>query len=224
MKKSSQEGNADHPTAKEEVKKADAPESKEKNDAVIANPIPLPKPTYTPVAYEWASQGLNTTLQQRGFGMDRQMGYSTTPSPQPLYLLPSKPVNDGIILPSTFWMQQLASAPPSKPLSQIGASLRQNNINFADKQPSIISGPSPIISPQCCEYKKDGACEDAVFDAKVKDLPYTLIKKLAPHDHLHIHCEFCGHARVKHNGHIDFAHDGELHFIDGAGKRYLTCF
>lgn len=34
-------------------------------------------------------------------------------------------------------------------------------------------------------------------------------------DHAHVHGDGCGHARVWHNDHWDYLHDGHLHFVHG---------
>lgn len=39
--------------------------------------------------------------------------------------------------------------------------------------------------------------------------------------HVHVHGEDCGHVAIRHNGHVDYLHDGELHHMDG--ERMKTC-
>ncbi|NWF85935.1 MAG: hypothetical protein HXY18_19115 [Bryobacteraceae bacterium] len=34
-------------------------------------------------------------------------------------------------------------------------------------------------------------------------------------NHGHIHGQGCGHLAIKHNGHVDFIHDGCLHHLHG---------
>jgi len=41
-------------------------------------------------------------------------------------------------------------------------------------------------------------------------------------DHHHIHCEFCGHCTIRHNGHIDYVHDAELHHVSSTGIFLIT--
>ncbi len=36
-------------------------------------------------------------------------------------------------------------------------------------------------------------------------------------EHYHVHADSCGHPRIRHNGHIDYIHDGELHNISDSG-------
>lgn len=33
--------------------------------------------------------------------------------------------------------------------------------------------------------------------------------------HTHVHGADCGHVAIRHGGHVDYLHDGELHRIDG---------
>jgi hypothetical protein len=36
-------------------------------------------------------------------------------------------------------------------------------------------------------------------------------------DHTHEHGPGCGHTAVRHNGHVDYLHDGHLHHVGGTG-------
>ena len=35
------------------------------------------------------------------------------------------------------------------------------------------------------------------------------------HDHPHTHGPGCGHTAIRHEGHVDYLHDGCLHHVDG---------
>src|ERR1051325_6089008 len=44
----------------------------------------------------------------------------------------------------------------------------------------------------------------------------TACKHPARHtDHAHVHGPGCGHQAITHAGHVDYLHDGHLHFADG---------
>ena len=53
--------------------------------------------------------------------------------------------------------------------------------------------------------------------ARAGSLPTAPTKPMPQSEHHHIHCEFCGHCTIRHNGHIDFVHDAELHHIAPTG-------
>ena len=51
-------------------------------------------------------------------------------------------------------------------------------------------------------------------------LTTVLTTSIPQSEHRHIHCEFCGHCTIRHNGHIDYIHDAELHHVDAIGEVY----
>ena len=51
-------------------------------------------------------------------------------------------------------------------------------------------------------------------------LPTVLTTSIPQGEHHHIHCEFCGHCTIRHDGHIDYVHDAELHHVDAIGEVY----
>jgi len=56
---------------------------------------------------------------------------------------------------------------------------------------------------------------------RIKNLPTLPVAPINKRDHPHVHNEFCGHATIKHDGHIDYIHEAELHFVNSAGSFLL---
>ena len=111
---------------------------------------------------------------------------------------------------SDFWMQKLASNPapalPNDPL--ISAP-----VNYP-----INPEPNPLDHAEC---KQEMGGISAIMMEKIDTLPTTLSKTLAQGEHHHIHCEFCGHSTIRHNGHIDHVHDAELHHVGPSGIEWI---
>ena len=135
------------------------------------------------------------------------------PNCELLYMLPFTGPHEGVNLnqmsmglvptslspSSTFWMQKLASPP-------------ENNIAQA-----AAFSPEDIRKQSLDEERKASSTENPILEARIRNLTTSITKSLGPHEHLHIHCEFCGHSMMKHGEHLDYIHDGELHCVSNTG-------
>ena len=55
---------------------------------------------------------------------------------------------------------------------------------------------------------------------RIETLPICPEFTMSHSEHNHIHCEFCGHLTIRHESHIDYLHDGELHYSTDSGEIY----
>lgn len=95
---------------------------------------------------------------------------------------------------------------------------------LADKQTWPLM-PQPTELPNTIEPQKAKIQnleeEDKDFLARSLILPHYPTTPLPQSEHNHIHCEFCGHSTIRHNGHTDFIHNAELHYVNAEGKGLL---
>lgn len=114
---------------------------------------------------------------------------------------------------SSFWMNKLATPACTNSFSDFcsnGTQLKENAI------PDIPVCPN-LLENDLHNCKKDSPITDVKLEAKIKELPTDLTLYFPHENHHHIHCEYCGHCTIVHNGHIDYVHDAELHYLDGSG-------
>ena len=103
---------------------------------------------------------------------------------------------------SNFWMQQLSKAPmDGKTLPSLSA----------------LHPPQPGEQKPGIVEENKAEVENRMLKSRIKMLPTGLTMQVSQHEHLHIHCEFCGHPTIRHGDHIDYIHDGELHSASVSG-------
>lgn len=109
--------------------------------------------------------------------------------------------------PNNFWMPNIPesiqkTAPSFDPMipRQMNYPSQPNKILPVEPTPSQMS-TNPISG----------------LLARASVLPTILTTPIPQSEHRHIHCEFCGHCTIRHNGHIDYVHDAELHHVDALG-------
>lgn len=56
---------------------------------------------------------------------------------------------------------------------------------------------------------------------RVKFLPPTLKASITQEEHPHYHNEFCDYCTIRHDGHIDYIYDAELHCVDAIGSNFI---
>ena len=104
--------------------------------------------------------------------------------------------------PQSFWMKQLANS---------------------DKQyTQTISNTESAKPPELPKLESYTLLQESnELLAKASMLPTYPLNPLPQNEHNHIHCEFCGHTTIRHNDHIDYIHNAELHYknADGNGWR-----
>ncbi len=116
---------------------------------------------------------------------------------------------------SDFWMHKLASPQNSLPIAGLSRPVASNEAAAAPS-PQVSYGERP--EPQVEEHEaRQEPGITASLAAKIRSLPVEPVQPLAQSEHHHIHCEFCGHSTIRHNGHIDYVHDAELHHVSSSG-------
>jgi hypothetical protein len=183
-----------------EIKKVEAPIvlSEEKSSNIYSAPYfpPAPEPMAFPFAQNIPQHNpflYGPAVLRPGYSSISPLGYYSEPK-IPTYDIP-------LITP-------LSSAPvPTYPMSLY-------NVQNMHEDKSKI----PDAFRHKCDCQNSPAVNKTV--SHIKDLPTTLTRPMSPHEHHHIHCEFCGHGMILHGNHFDFCHDGELHFIAPNGIIY----
>ena len=87
---------------------------------------------------------------------------------------------------------------------------------------SEVSKKFDNIEPQPNIYAYYRQTEDFEENMK-KKFKNLQVKPSIPLNHLehnHVHSEICGHIMIMHRNHVDFLHDGELHYIGPTGEVY----
>lgn len=69
------------------------------------------------------------------------------------------------------------------------------------------------------QYTKPLDSNDSMLEA-AKNLSARPATALDFVEHCHIHTDGCGHVQVFHKDHVDFIHNGELHFVNKAKKAF----
>ncbi len=130
---------------------------------------------------------------------------------------------------SDFWMQKLASTPPlpilahPSPMQPSSAESvpvsAPQPVSYTPTTKPEIKCPEPQVEPKIepppvMDQQSD---TNAALLARIASLPTDPVKPMPQSEHHHIHCEFCGHCTIRHNGHIDFVHDAELHYVSPSG-------
>lgn len=52
----------------------------------------------------------------------------------------------------------------------------------------------------------------------IKLLPTSPVTAINKRDHPHVHNEFCGDIAIRHEEHIDYLHEAELHYVNSTGS------
>lgn len=122
---------------------------------------------------------------------------------------PSFPANNQ---PSSFdWMHKLATTQ-----SQNASTAQLPFYESAPKESyhqiqEDIKLPNQETHPYCQPQ------QNSSLEKRIQELPTDLNLIMSQNDHHHIHCEYCGHCTIMHNGHIDYVHDAELHHYSHSG-------
>lgn len=110
-------------------------------------------------------------------------------------------VNQGTAVnPSSIWVPKVSDAIPPQAVDPLMAQ-------------QVPYPAQPAKAPQSFEQPMD-------LLTRAKFLSTSLNDAVPLREHPHVHNEFCGHNTIKHNGHIDYIHDAELHYVSTAGS---TC-
>lgn len=128
-----------------------------------------------------------------------------------IYGLPVQKVSEAAIqsdISSAFWMSKLATP-------QLNNAFSEQSTNEVQLIKSPLDQVNITNDYQVTEKKTSS--KDLILAAKINELPTELTMSCPHENHHHIHCEFCGHCTIIHNGHIDYVHDAELHFLDAYG-------
>ncbi len=126
---------------------------------------------------------------------------------------------------SDFWMHKLATSPHSALLQQqssLSHSVASNDM-IGVAQPHTYSVGRPEVACDCRDEQREIKQEPGVapnIAARIMALPVEPRQPMPQSEHHHIHCEFCGHTTIRHNGHVDYLHDAELHHVSSSGEVY----
>lgn len=109
--------------------------------------------------------------------------------------------------PNNLW---LPNAPESIPNSTPVLPHPINYVSLPNQMNSESNRHSTLVDPKTRLLNR------------ASTLPTVLTTPVPRSEHLHIHCEFCGHYTIRHNDHIDYVHDAELHHVDSLGKFHVN--
>ncbi len=166
------------------------------------------KGAFTPILYPAVAPALPFPDQvQQQQQLYSYSGYSPVPSAGAYASFLYMPNPNGLPRPgeysasaafSSLWMQRLAAgtAEGAIPEAKVAA-----------------AATATAKGPDCCS----DPAQPANIEEQIKELPTVPGKPLAQSEHHHIHCEFCGHSMIIHAGHVDYVHDGELHYAAAGG-------
>ena len=102
---------------------------------------------------------------------------------------------------------------PEQPIPEEPAKTGQKQLNITIEDVKSILSTQSIFSPMLLpESEKQSKTEKII-----KEQPSLLSEAINPSDHLHVHLDSCGHVKIRHNDHIDYLHDGELHNVSDTG-------
>jgi hypothetical protein len=109
------------------------------------------------------------------------------------------------------WMHRLATTPSQ---NEINLQIPYFEVPPKDNFSEIIDNEKLVNqdSHPCCQPQLNTSLEK-----RIQELPTDLSAIMSQNDHHHIHCEYCGHCTIMHNGHIDYVHDAELHHYSHPG-------
>lgn len=130
------------------------------------------------------------------------------------YMFPPASQSESLRPQHDFWINQITLSDqqymPSIPQTgEIIQNPTNSVINHGPKQPALKVEQNFSL-PNYSDETNELLARAAV-------LPSTPCKPLPQSDHRHIHCEFCGHSTIQHNGHIDYIHNAELHHVSQNG-------